>query len=88
MTLESNYTDLVDSCRDAGLVVTEQRELCGYVNIHSALVARPDSWTVGSIQSVPQCSGKAVLVMDLFQNKMDFFVKLFEALETRERSCL
>lgn len=88
MTLESNYTDLVDSCRDAGLVVTESKDVCGLANTHVALVARPDGWTVGTITSVPQSMGKATFVMDLHQNKMDFFVKFFEAMETRERRCL
>lgn len=88
MTLESNYTDLVDSCRDAGLVVTEQKDLLGLANTHVALVARPTGWTVGTIASVPQSMGKAVFTMDLHQNKMDSFVKFFQAMETREGRCL
>lgn len=87
MMLDSNYTDLVDAARDAGLDVFEKKDLGGFANIHVALVCR-DGWQVGTITSVPQSMGKATMVMDLHQNKMASFVGLFEALQTRERRCL
>jgi len=84
MILQSKYKDLVDSCRDAGLTVEEHDT--GYSGITHATVFR-DGWHVGSIANTGSF-GNATLHMDLHQNRMAYFVGLFEALETRERNCL
>jgi len=84
MMLQSNYKDLVDSCRDAGLVVEEHpTEFSG---ISSASVWREHRHVGGVVMT--GSFGKATLCMDLHQNKMSYFVALFRALETRERNCL
>lgn len=83
MTLHSNYTDLVDACRDAGLDVVEHNPDANWR--HSTVLC--GNWPVGSISHT--CSmGKGVLQMDLFHNKLVHFTGIFESLETRGRGCL